>query len=129
MNRPRPLITGVSLFVATCCAPGFSQGVEQMIYVPAVKPQSFASGYRTSKLVGRDVFNELGIKIGTVDDLIVTREDKVPFAVLAVGGFLGIDSKLVIVPFSLIEIQNDRMMFRGATKDSLEKLPAFNYET
>jgi hypothetical protein len=60
--------------------------------------------------------------------LIVTREGNVPYAVLSVGGFLGIDSKFVIVPFTSIEIRNTRMMFRGATKEALEKLPAFHYQ-
>ena len=62
------------------------------------------------------------------DDLIVTPDDKVPFAVLSVGGFLGIDRKLVVVPFSLIVVRNDRMTLIGATKQSLEKLPEFHYQ-
>jgi hypothetical protein len=49
--------------------------------------------------------------------------------VLSVGGLLGIDSKYVIVPFSSIEIEDNRMIFRGASVDALEKLPSFKYRS
>ena len=54
-----------------------------------VDPQSLATGYRTSKVVGSTVINEANETVGTIDDLIVTPGEKVPFAVLSVGGFLG----------------------------------------
>jgi hypothetical protein len=54
-----------------------------------VDPQSVATGYRTSKVVGSTVVNEANETVGTIDDLIVTPSEKVPFAVLSVGGFLG----------------------------------------
>jgi sporulation protein YlmC with PRC-barrel domain len=120
---------GAALLVATAWIPAFSQGVEQTISVPAEQQQSAASGYRTSMVVGRDVVDEHNMPIGKVDDLIVTQTGKVPYAVLSVGGFLGIDSKYVIVPFSSLEIGDNRMMFRGATKDALEQLPSFKYRT
>jgi len=106
-----------------------AQGVEQSVSVPGTVPQSIATGYRTSKLVGRLVVNEGNIPVARIDDLIVTPNDKVPFAVLSVGGFLGMDKKYVIVPFSSIKIQDDRLIFYGATRDYLEKLPAFHYNT
>jgi type IV secretory pathway protease TraF len=106
-----------------------AQGVEQSVSVPGTSSPSLATGYRTSKVVGRLVVNEGNIPVARIDDLIVTPNDNVPFAVLSVGGFLGMDSKYVVVPFSSIEIQDDRLIFFGATRDSLEKLPAFHYKT
>ncbi|HTR17405.1 MAG TPA: PRC-barrel domain-containing protein [Acetobacteraceae bacterium] len=92
-----------------------------------VDPQSLATGYRTSKVVGSTVVNEADKTVGTIDDLIVTRKEDVPYAVLSVGGFLGMGSKYVVVPFSAIEVSNNKMVLRGATKDSLKSLPAFKY--
>lgn len=65
--------------------------------------------------------------MGTIDDLIVTPNDKVPFAVLSVGGFLGIGTKYVVVSFAALEVNDKRMMLRGATKESLKSLPEFKY--
>jgi VIT1/CCC1 family predicted Fe2+/Mn2+ transporter len=41
--------------------------------------------------------NEAKETVGTIDDLIVTPTEKVPFAVLSVGGFLGMGTKYVVV--------------------------------
>jgi hypothetical protein len=94
-----------------------------------VDPQSLATGYRTSKVVGSTVINEANETVGTIDDLIVTPGEKVPFAVLSVGGFLGMGTKYVVVPYSSLEVNDKRMMLRGATKDSLKGLPEFKYNT
>jgi hypothetical protein len=92
-----------------------------------VDPASLATGYRTSKMVGSTVVNEANETVGKIDDLIVTPAETVPFAVLSVGGFLGMDSKYVVVPFN--SLQDKKIVLTGATKDSLKALPAFKYNT
>ena len=67
--------------------------------------------------------------MGTIDDLIVTPSEKVPFAVLSVGGFLGLGTKYVVVPYSALEIRDKRMVLPGATKESLKSLPEFKYSS
>ncbi|MGL1733462.1 PRC-barrel domain-containing protein, partial [Vibrio parahaemolyticus] len=74
---------------------------------------------RTSKVVGSTVVNENKDTVGTIDDLIVTPNAKVPFAVLSVGGFLGMGTKYVVVPFSDLKVADKQMVLPGATKDSL----------
>jgi hypothetical protein len=51
----------------------------------------------------------------------------VPFAVLSVGGFLGMGTHYVVVPANALSVVDKHMMLRGATKDSLKALPAFQY--
>jgi ribosomal 30S subunit maturation factor RimM len=80
-------------------------------------------------VVGSTVVNEANETIGTIDDLIVTSSEKVPFAVLSVGGFLSMGSKYVVVPFSSIQVKDKKMVLAGATKDSLKALPEFKYNT
>jgi hypothetical protein len=53
----------------------------------------------------------------------------VPFAVLSVGGFLGMGTKYVVVPYSALVVHDKRMMLPGATKESLKSLPEFKYAT
>ncbi|MCQ8277614.1 PRC-barrel domain-containing protein [Acetobacteraceae bacterium KSS8] len=87
-------------------------------------------GYlRSSKLVGADVYNSQDSSIGTVDDLLIgTQHGKTTDVVLSVGGFLGIGSKLVEVPFSKLKINKEgHLVLAGATKESLTKLPSYTY--
>ncbi|WP_454918622.1 PRC-barrel domain-containing protein [Xanthobacter sediminis] len=99
----------------------------QTLSLAKVDPASLATGYRTSKVVGSTVLNEAKEKVGTIDDLIVTPNDKVPFAVLSVGGFLGVGNTYVVVPYSALEIREKKMILPGATKESLKSLPEFKY--
>ena len=118
--------------VAIAAMPGtqaFAQGVHQTAGVMKVDPASVATGYRMTKVVGSTVVNEANETVGTIDDLIVTPTEKVPFAVLSVGGFLGMGIKYVVVPYSAFQIQDKKMVLPGATKDSLKALPEFKYAT
>jgi hypothetical protein len=78
-------------------------------------------------VVGSNVVNDANETVGTIDDLIVTPNEKVPFAVLSVGGFLGVGSKYVVAPFSSLMVQDKKMVLRGATKESLKSLAEFKY--
>lgn len=127
MKRSIVLLASAAVIAAALSSQAFSQGVPQTVSLMKVDPQSLATGYRTSKVVGSTVVNEGNETIGRIDDLIVTPGEKVPFAVLSVGGFLGMGKDLVVVPYSALEVRDDKMLLRGATKDSLAVLPEFKY--
>jgi sporulation protein YlmC with PRC-barrel domain len=109
------------------CTPAVAQGVPQTASIMKVDPTTVATGYRVSKVVGSSVYNEANETVGTIDDLIVTPNESVPFAVLSVGGFLGMGTKYVVVPYNALKIQDKKMMLPGASKDSLKALPEFKY--
>jgi hypothetical protein len=66
---------GICLLAGSVFAQGTVQTVDKINLVPLV------SGYRTSKIVGSAVMNEANEVLGTIDDLILTPGDTVPFAV------------------------------------------------
>lgn len=107
--------------------PAQAQGAQQTLAMTKVDPTSLATGYRTSKVVGANVVNEANEKIGTVDDLIVTKDGAVPYAVISVGGFLGVGTKYVVVPANLLSVQTDHITLAGGSLDSLKALPDFAY--
>jgi hypothetical protein len=127
MKHPYKVVLGALALTIALNAPAFSQGEPQTIALMKIEAATLATGYRTSKVVGSTVINELNENVGTIDDLIVTANDKVPFAVLSVGGFLGVGTKLVVVSFSELQVRDKQMLLRGATKESLKGLPNFIY--
>ncbi|MBB4062894.1 PRC-barrel domain-containing protein [Gellertiella hungarica] len=98
-----------------------------VITLEQIDPNALAGGYRASKFIGATVVNGDGEAVGTVDDLIIGPAGNVPFAVLSVGGFLGLGDTLVVVPASSFERKGDQLLLRGATKDNLKRLPPFTY--
>ena len=105
----------------------FAQGTPQTAAIMRVDPATVSTGYRASKVVGSAVVNEANEAVGTVDDLIVTPAEVIPFAVLSVGGFLGMGTKYVVVPYSALRFQDKKIVLPGATKESLKALPEFKY--
>lgn len=104
-----------------------AQGTLQTVGLIKIDPATVTTGYRTSKMVGSSVMNEAKEVVGTIDDLIVTPNEKVPFAILSVGGFLGMGNKLVVVPSSMLQVVGKDLILPGATKESLKALPEFKY--
>jgi sporulation protein YlmC with PRC-barrel domain len=86
-----------------------------------------ASGYRTTELVGRSVYNDKSDKIGTLDDIIISTDGNALSAILQVGGFLGIGGRLVAVPYKSLVINDQKITLRGATKEALGGLQEFKY--
>ena len=127
MTRSIALLASGAIVAAALGGPALSQGTPQTLSVMKVDPASLATGYRTSKVVGSTVVNETNETVGTIDDLIVTPGDKIPFAVLSVGGFLGMGTKFVVLPYNSLEVRDKKMVLIGATKESLKSLPAFKY--
>ena|SRR5579863_1113634 len=83
---------------------------------------------RVSKVVGASVYNDQSQSVGSIDDILMSDNDhKVDTVVISVGGFLGMGSKLVSVPFDQLKIQDDKIVMPGATKASLEGMPAYHY--
>jgi sporulation protein YlmC with PRC-barrel domain len=71
-------------------------------------------------------------KIGEVDDVLVDKAGKVTGLVISVGGFLGVGSKDVIVPFDDVNLQkkNDKYWLSiNESKDSLKSAQGFSYDS
>jgi sporulation protein YlmC with PRC-barrel domain len=117
------LIAAGGLFVLLLIA--YSAPVQsQAVSLVTVDVNVVGQGYRASKLMGTSVTNEKNEKIGTLSDLVVAR-DRLLFAVLEVGGFLGMGAHLVAVPYETLVINDEGRGIRlpGASKDELKKLP------
>lgn len=111
----------------------------------AAAPVSAAGQWRTSKLVGVNIYNEQNDKIGAVDDVIIDTSGKVDGIVVSVGGFLGMGEHNVMMKLNQIKFANkagttstgttssDSKQWypdRGtvnATKDQLKAMPQFKY--
>lgn len=127
MNRTYKYATAAIVGLGLMSSVAIAQGTLQTVGLIKVDPSTVTTGYRTSKMVGSTVMNEAKEVVGTIDDLIVTPNEKVPFAILSVGGFLGMGSKLVVVPASLLQVLGKDLILPGASKDSLKALPEFKY--
>ena len=78
-------------------------------------------------LLGKDVYNDKNEKLGTIDDIIVAPTRTVSFAIIGVGGFLGIAKKDVAIPMDQIKNGTGKFVVTGATKEAVKAMPPFEY--
>lgn len=81
---------------------------------------------QVSNLIGMDVRNAQGENVGEIDDILIGKDGKVSYAIVSVGGFLGVGERHVQVPFSELQIQPDgRQVTYNTTKDALKQQPEY----
>lgn len=75
----------------------------------------------TDQLVGSAVTNQQDEEIGTINELIVTKDGQIAGAVVGVGGFLGIGEKNVAVSWDQLEITQDPETQETMTRVSMDR--------
>ncbi len=124
------VLAGAALLASASLPPvpaALAQGQPQALAAVRIDPVKLDSGYRASKVRGASVVNEANERIGTIDDIIITRDGKESYAVLSVGGFLGMGDHLIALPYSQLSMAESKIVLRGADKDTLKALPQFKY--
>ena len=98
------------------------------IGVPATEITTLTKGWSAKKqILGKLVYNEQDEKVGQVDDIIVAPDKSISYAIVGVGGFLGLGERYVAIPFTQLKAGDEKYVLRGATKDALKALPTFEY--
>ncbi|HEY4801181.1 MAG TPA: PRC-barrel domain-containing protein [Paraburkholderia sp.] len=100
----------------------------QPLSVSIEQSQALLEGWSVKKSVlGKPVYNDDNVKIGTVRDLIVAPDGSVSAAIVSAGGFLGVGSHDVAVPIASLDVRQGNLYLPGATKEALKATPAFQY--
>lgn len=95
--------------------------------IAGIDDAALAKGARASKIIGAKVYKG-DTSIGQIDDVLVDLDHATAAAViLSVGGFLGIDEKLVAVPVTAIKVGAEAKFTTDLTKDQLANAPAFDF--
>jgi hypothetical protein len=96
--------------------------------VPATEITTLARGWSAKKQVlGKPVYNDNNERVGDVDDIIIAPDKSLSYAIIGVGGFLGLGEHYVAIPFNQFKSGDGKYVLTGATKDTLKALPTFNY--
>lgn len=109
------------------CTAALGQGQPQTVELVKVDVVRVSTGFRASSVIGSAVINSAGETVGKIDEVIISADGKAPYAILSVGGFLGMGTRLVAVPYDALRFADNKVMLPGATKEGLKNLPEFKY--
>jgi hypothetical protein len=119
---------------STAQAPAAPVAGRAPLGVTVIQMEEVVLGWSTKRdLMDKTVVNDKNDKIGKVDDLIISpgKSGNTPaatFAIIGVGGFLGVGKRDVAIPAEQLKLQNKQLTLPGATKDTLKAMPPFVYQ-
>ena len=79
------------------------------------------------QILGQPVYNNMDERVGSIDDIIVSLDKSVSYAIINAGGFLAVAKHNVAVQVSQLKLVNNKLVLPGATKDALKASPGFEY--
>ena len=96
--------------------------------VTVTELQAVVKGWSVKRTVlGQAVYNDKDEKVGSVDDIIITPDKAVSYAIVGTGGFLGLAKHDVAIPVSQLQLVDKKLVLPGATKEALKAIPEFQY--
>jgi sporulation protein YlmC with PRC-barrel domain len=110
-------IAGSALLATVAFAQTPTTTTDQAGAAPATasaSDSSFQGDWRTSKVVGLNVYNDNNESLGSINDLLTDKSGNIKAAVISVGGFLGVGTRLVAVPFDKIKFVNEPIVYTSA---------------
>ncbi len=96
------------------------------------EPVKRAEGNLATNIVGKAVYNGPGDdaqKIGSVNDIVLSKEGAAKSLVIGVGGFLGLGQKNIAFDYNKaqpVERDGERWLVVEASKEQLQELPDFD---
>lgn len=119
----RSFLASTAFVVALAATPALAQDTKAPAAVTPASPAASgavitapaAGQWRTSKLIGVDVYNNNDEKIGDISELITDSSGKIDTVVIGVGGFLGLGQSEVAVKFDQMKFVNEPRAAKSAS--------------
>lgn len=115
------LLAAALLGAAMISAPAYAQTAQPA--APAAttagtqEKMMLKGGWRASKLMGLDVYNEANEKLGDVNELILDKNGKILAVVVGVGGFLGMGEHDIAVSMDKLKFMEEPARTAATTGD------------
>jgi sporulation protein YlmC with PRC-barrel domain len=123
-------LAAVALAACLVAAPAVAQvaGSTTTVGIAISESSQVAMGWSAKKsILGKNLYNDSGVKIGKVEDLIIDPEKSVSYLIVGAGGFVGLGVHSVAIPVSKIKDTAGRLVMAGASKDLIKAMPSFEY--
>jgi sporulation protein YlmC with PRC-barrel domain len=133
MEIPMKSLSTIAVAVLLIASPAcFAQQVvgSTTLGIAYAELRDVTTGWSTKKQVlGKKVFNDTGETVGKIDDIIVSPDKAVSYAIIGAGGFLGVGRHDVAIPVNQLKENDGKFILAGATKDAIKDMPEFEYAT
>lgn len=123
------LILLVAVVASSAPAASFAQVAGSTLWgVSVAELRSISAGWSAKRtILGQPVYNDKNERIGSIDDIIISPDKAVSYAIIGAGGFIGIGKHDVAIPVDKFKQVDNKLVLSGATKEALKASPPFEY--
>jgi hypothetical protein len=119
-------ITAGLLGAALLTSAAYAQNPSPSATSPSASSSSASSmshkgQWRSSKLIGVNVYNANNESLGEITELLTDSSGKIQAAVIGVGGFLGMGERSVAIPFEQLKFSNEPRSSTSASSSSTNR--------
>jgi sporulation protein YlmC with PRC-barrel domain len=83
--------------------------------------------HRASKMIGTNVRDQQGDRVGSIEDIVLDPQGNVAYAVISAGGFLGMGENLYAVPWSSLQMpQGEDHYVMNVNKEQMRQAHGFD---
>lgn len=81
----------------------------------AADQTSYQGNWRASKIIGLSVYNDNNQDVGDINDILMDQGGNAKAIVISIGGFLGVGSRLVAVPYDKVKFSDEPVATTSAS--------------
>jgi hypothetical protein len=123
------VLTAVSFIAVLLMAPLAALAQASAPTMTPAERHDWERSHRVSKIIGSDVRNKSGEKIGDIRDLMVDASGTIKLAIVSTGGFLGVGDQLHAVPWDVLTLGPKDDHILDIDKAHLKATPGFTSKT
>ncbi|MFO7579553.1 MAG: PRC-barrel domain-containing protein [Nitrosomonas halophila] len=93
-------------------------------------PANLAYDINAQKLINMSVMSrQNGNKLGEIQDLVLSHNEKISYAIVSAGGFLGVGKKMVVIPLHAMTIhKTEENVAINLSEQQLKEMSEFKFE-
>src|SRR4051795_1060914 len=122
LNKCLALLAGAML----ACPAAFADDKDQTSSKSSSQSSGQQANVRLSQIIGATIKSSDGQRLGDVNDLVV-KNGQIQFAVLGVGGVLGIGEKWTPVPWQALTYSGEKQFTMNVDKEKLKQAPTLQH--
>lgn len=81
---------------------------------------------RANQVIGQPVYDEAGNEVAEIENVVHSDRLNRTYVVVAVGERLGAGERLVVVPVDRFQVDSDRIVYRGVSRQSVQMAPDYD---
>lgn len=119
------LIAGTAIVATLGLGAPLAAQTANKVMLTDVDPATLTTAWRATDIIGASIYDDNGVEIGTISDMLVQENGSIPFVIVTTLGTNRTEGRTVVVSATDFERVGKRLTMHGGSADMLLNAPQF----